>query len=88
MSVVKIEKSVAVDMKSSFIFCSQFGAQNAGNGISELPDFNARFRGLTAPISYSWLFFSNQLPTSTFIETPALIFKVLEQSRCHLCFPN
>ena len=38
VSVVKIKKNVAVK-KSSFIFCTQFGAQNAGNGISELPDF-------------------------------------------------
>ena len=27
----------------------------------------------TAPCSYSWLFFSNQLPASNFIETPELI---------------
>ena len=38
ISVVKIKKNVAVD-KKSFIFCTRFGAQNAGNGISELPDF-------------------------------------------------
>ena len=36
---MKIKRNVAVDKKSSFIFCTQFGAQNAGNGISELPDF-------------------------------------------------
>lgn len=36
--VVKIKKNV-VDKKSSFMFCTQFGFQNAGNGISELPDF-------------------------------------------------
>ena len=29
---------VAVDKTSSFIFCTQFGAQKAGNRISELPD--------------------------------------------------
>ena len=37
ISVVK--KNVDVDKKSSVIFCTRFGAQNAGNGISELPDF-------------------------------------------------
>ena len=76
ISVVKLKKNVAVDKKSSFIFCTQFGAQNAGNGISELPDFKI-FWGrmppdphrLTATCSYSRLFFSNQLPTSNFIET-------------------
>ena len=31
----------------------------------------SRLRGLTASCSYSRLFFSNQLPTSNFIETPA-----------------
>ena len=31
--------SVAVDKTSSFIFCAQFGAKNAGSRISELPDF-------------------------------------------------
>ena len=80
ISVVKIKKNVAVDKKSSFIFCTKFGAQNAGNDISELPDFKIfwgsmspkppRLRGLTAPCSYSRLLFSNQLPTSNFIETP------------------
>ena len=59
ISVVKIKKNVAVDRKSSFIFCTQFGVQNAGNGISELPDFNVfwgsmppdppRLRGLATP---------------------------------------
>ena len=39
ISVVKMKKNVAIDKKSSFIFCTQFGAQNAGNGISKLPDF-------------------------------------------------
>ena len=39
ISVVKLKKNVAADKKSSLIFCTQFGAQNAGNGISELPDF-------------------------------------------------
>ena len=38
IKVVKIKKNVAVDKKSSFMFCTQFGFQNAGNGISELPD--------------------------------------------------
>ena len=80
ISVVKIKKNVAVDKKSSFIFCTRFGAQNAGNGISELPDFKIfwgsmppdppRLRGLVEPWLYSRLFFPNQLPTSNFIETP------------------
>ena len=48
ISVVKIKKNVAVDKKASFIFCTKFGAQNAGNGISELPDFKI-FRGSMAP---------------------------------------
>ena len=39
LTSVKIKKNVAVDEKSSFIFCTQYGPQNAGNGISELPDF-------------------------------------------------
>ena len=73
ISVVKIKKNVAVDKKSSFIFCTQFGTQNAGNGISELPDLKIfwgsmhpdppRLRGLAAPWLYSRLFFLNQLPT-------------------------
>ena len=82
ISVVKLKKNVPVDKKSSFIFCTQFGAQNTGNGISEPPDFKIfwermppdppRLRGLTARCSYSRLFFPNQLPTSNFIETPGL----------------
>ena len=36
ISVVKLKKNVALDKKSSFIFCTQFGAQNAGNGIWHL----------------------------------------------------
>ena len=80
ISVVKLKKNVAADKKSSFIFCTQFGAQNAANGISKLQNFKIlwgsmppdppRLRGLTAPNTYSRLFFSNQLPTSNFIETP------------------
>ena len=31
--------SVTVVKKFPVIFCTQFGAQNAGNHISELPDF-------------------------------------------------
>ena len=46
ISIVKIKKNVAVDKKSSFIFCTQFGAQNAGNGISELPDFKISWGSL------------------------------------------
>ena len=45
--VVKIKKNVAVDKKSSFIFCTLFGAQDAGNGISELPD--SKFSGGQCP---------------------------------------
>lgn len=37
--IVKIKKKVAVDEKSSFIVCTQFGAQNTGNHTLELPDF-------------------------------------------------
>ena len=61
--------------------CKDYNFQNAGNGISEPPDFKifwgsmppdpARLMGLTAPCSYSRLFFFNQLPTSNFIEAPA-----------------
>ena len=36
-----------------------------------MPPDPPRLRGLTAPCSYSRLLFSNQLPTSNFIETPA-----------------
>lgn len=83
MSIVKILKNVAVDKKSSFIVRTQVGAQNSGNCISELPDFKIfwgggippdppRRRGLTSPCLYSWLLYSNQLPTCTsnFIEIP------------------
>jgi len=34
-----MKKNDVVDKKCSFMFCTQFGAQNAVNGISELPDF-------------------------------------------------
>ena len=37
-----------------------------------MPPDPPRLRGQTAPCSYGRLFFSNQLPTSNFIETPAL----------------
>ena len=84
LTSVKIKKNVAVDEKSSFIFCTQFDAQIAGNGILKLPDFKIfwgtmppdvpRLMGLTAPCSYSRLFFSNQLSTSNFIEIPVNIF--------------
>ena len=43
-----VKKNVDVDKKSSVIFCTRFGAQNAGNGISELPDFKI-FWGKHAP---------------------------------------
>ena len=36
-----------------------------------MPPDPPRLWGLTAPCSYSRLLFSNQLPTSNFIETPA-----------------
>ena len=88
VSVVKITKNAAVDKKSSFIFGTLFGAQNARNGISELPDFKIlwgtmppdppRLRGLTAPCSCRRLFSSNQLPTSNFIETPGDAFMVFQ----------
>ena len=42
----------------------------------------ARLRVLTAPCSYSWLFFSNQLPTSNFIETPELITTISPNQSC------
>ena len=58
----------------------QFDAQNAGNSVSELPDFKFFWggmppdphskRGLAAPCQYPRLLFSNWLPTSNFIETP------------------
>ena len=48
ISVVKIKKNVAVDKKYSFIACTQFGAQNAGNGISEASRFQ-NFLGEHAP---------------------------------------
>ena len=44
ISVVKIKKNVAVDKKSS----TQFGAQNAGNGISEASRF-LKFSGGACP---------------------------------------
>ena len=93
IGVVKIKKNVAVDKKSSFIFCTRFGTQNAGNGISEFPDFKIlwgsmppdppRLRGLVAPWLYSWLFFPNQLPTSNFIEAPGqyIIDKTSESNK-------
>ena len=64
----------------SYIY-TQFDAQNAGNSVSELPDFKFFWggmppdppskRGLAAPCQYRRLLFSNWLPTSNFIETPA-----------------
>ena len=48
VSVVKIKKNVAVVKKSSFILCTQFVAQNCGNGISELQDFKILW-GSTSP---------------------------------------
>ena len=60
ISVVKIKKNVAVDKKSSFIFCTRFGAQIAGNGISELPDLppgspRLRWQPLGYTVGYSSL---------------------------------
>ena len=89
ISVVKIKKNVAVDRKSSFFFCTQFGSQNAGNGISELPDFNIFWGSmppdpprLRAPWLYSRLFFPNQLPTSNFIETPDIFLRNFDGKFC------
>ena len=91
LTSVKIKKNVAVDKKSSFIFCTQFCAQNyimemafqklfLGENAPRPP----RLRVLTAPCSYSRLFFSNQLPTSNFIETPGLqIEENLGKSKRH-----
>ena len=57
--------------------------------LSEVPDFKIfwgsmppyppRLRGLMPPYSYSRLFFSNQLSTSNFIETPAWMLKGYQQ---------
>ena len=76
------------------MFCTQFGAQNAGKGISELPDFKifratmlpdpSRLRGLATPCAWSWLFFSNLLPTSNFIENPEFRFKRQPRTLCSL----
>ena len=85
--------SVAVDKKSHFIFVVYLvAAQNTGNRISELPDFNffcGRMppdpppppphtrRVLTAPCGQSRPLDLKQLPTSNFIdETPALVFTI------------
>ena len=46
-SVVKVKKNLAVDKKFSVIFCTQFVPQNAGNGISELPDFKIFWGSMT-----------------------------------------
>ena len=40
------------------------------NFLGEHTQDPPRLRGTTAPCLYSWLLFSNQLPTSNFIETP------------------
>ena len=37
ISVVKIRKNVADDKKSSFIFCTQFGGENATESVSYRP---------------------------------------------------
>ena len=91
ISVVKIKKNVAVDKKSSFIFCTQFGAQNAGNGISELSDFKifwgnmptdpTKLTGLAAPCSDSWLFLSNQLLLQILLKPPVLYLRIFFQTR-------
>ena len=62
ISVVMIKKNVAVDKKSSFIFCTRFGAQNAGNGISELPDFKIFWGSMPPdpprPLGYTYMLFA------------------------------
>ena len=84
------QKSVVGAKKSYFFLITQFDAQNAGNSVSELPDFKFFFfwggggmppdpprkRGLAAPCQYRRLLFSNWLPTSNFIETPASMFSL------------
>ena len=47
-----------------------FRASRFQNSRGSMPPDPPRLRGFTGPCSYSRLFFSNQLPTSNFIETP------------------
>ena len=77
--IVKINKKKLVGAKKSYLFytqsgATQFDAQNAGNSVSELPDFKFFGGGIPSdPPSkrqYRRLLFSNWLPTSNFIETP------------------
>ena len=49
-----------------------------------MPPDPPRLMDLTAPCSYSWLFFFNQLPTSNFIETPEHHWKTLKSPQ-HWC---
>ena len=51
----------------------QISEFSGGGGMP--PDPPPRLMGLTAPCSYSRLFFFNQLPTSNFIKTPKLVSK-------------
>ena len=46
-----------------------------------------RLRDLTTPCSYSRLLFSNQLPTSNFIETPGYSMKHLRKTFRHTPLP-
>ena len=48
-----------------------FRASRFLNFLGEHAPRPPRLRGLMVPCLYSWLLFSNQLPTSNFIETPA-----------------
>ena len=76
----KQKKTLLVLRNRPYIY-TQFDAQKAGNSVSELPDFKFFWggmppdppskRGLEAPCQYRHLLFSNWLPTSNFIETPA-----------------
>ena len=82
--IVKINKKTLLVLRNRTYIYTQFDAQNAGNSVSELPDFKffsgacpqtpLSKRGLAAPCQYRRLLFSNWLPTSNFIETPAIIF--------------
>ena len=56
-----------------------FRAARFQNFVGSMPPDPPRLMALTAPCSYSRLFFSNQLPTSNFIETPELVtFQIIE----------
>ena len=69
ISIVKIKKTVAVNKKSSFIFCIQFGTQNAGNRIAELPDFKILWGGMPSDPP------RRRLPRSVTLLKPGAYFK-------------